>query len=1027
MGPSFDSFLKLQDLCHAILKNPDNLNSLKDLKFCINQIPRNLIEQAHKPLLASFYAILKMISVDKNRFPVNKKQIFVDTLKEFLNKASITSEILFFNIYSFLLFELYDYSQHKTIPEEYKIMLLQCMTALLKSISPDIFDKIYNKENIPKISQIVFVCGDLAKQEKSKEIKYLAIVCVMALGKVSDSDDYSDIVLRCKVAEVFMFFLPGIVSALCQVIVDSIKSGHKVLTVAIKAFGRIVSIVAQNYEPNDTGYLPDLVMLKEAKSKIKVKWKNKEEIDKYINTTKRTLEWYKTTDENLQASITKLIKITSHENMKVRLELIEMISHIVSYCHRTLPLSIASLIEFLIILSEDDTTEVSDVSKSLMNDLSNKLSSTSLVSTFESLKEGYYNSIQDLPRVFNNADDHQKIIALNLIIGYVKLFGETDLKSIMSSPVLLNVFIDNLVHISKLQISQVSILEEITIKEIVLVKDFKQPWINFLYFRDETIKNKLDQLCALLSKSGCLDLLYNSLMDRFDDISNEHRKEIQYLLNAMLVPDLDVYVENPQILKNLIQIYTEKLHYQLSIVECEGYTPEELKETVVFLCLLVEGIGKLSLTLKDKFIAHLLHCLYVVLRCAGCRHPLLQKAGLSTIAIITYSCGYADFTELVSTNFDYFSYHVERKLLKADERESALNVLSVVLNHCTKDIFQYLSNIVEGILENPSDIFQIKHATPYLKVLRMCVISMRRWFPIEEEHLPIKSRSQKQDEYEEYHVSGIRESENFSDDIMEGKTAEEMYKEDVERKANENEEMDMEPDTAIEYQKPEPPQYVSVATTILQRSLHFLPSKDRSRKLLVLEILSTGIEILKDWEDQLLPTVHQIWSPLVQRFTESEGPLIISYSFDLLLILAKLSKDFIRMRTVKEVLPNLLQLLEKLSRESYLKDKGAAFRYTQKYKLQIKVLDKLGYILAYLDVQNEVMEKCMECAFLYLSDKQPQPLQVSALNFFNIVIKYDLGLVVKITKKWNDKFTAKEYQRNVEQINHMINMYERQF
>lgn len=93
--------------------------------------------------------------------------------------------------------------------------------------------------------------------------------------------------------------------------------------------------------------------------------------------------------------------------------------------------------------------------------------------------------------------------------------------------------------------------------------------------------------------------------------------------------------------------------------------------------------------------------------------------------------------------------------------------------------------------------------------------------------------------------------------------------------------------------------HISITVAILKTSLHFLPSKDKNRKLLVLEILNGGLEVIKDWEDELLPIVHQIWSPLVGRFKEYQDPLIINYSFQLLMSLARHSKEFIRIRTIK--------------------------------------------------------------------------------------------------------------------------------
>lgn len=93
--------------------------------------------------------------------------------------------------------------------------------------------------------------------------------------------------------------------------------------------------------------------------------------------------------------------------------------------------------------------------------------------------------------------------------------------------------------------------------------------------------------------------------------------------------------------------------------------------------------------------------------------------------------------------------------------------------------------------------------------------------------------------------------------------------------------------------------HVELTALILKRSLHFLPSKTQARKLLVLEILEQGVELLKEYEDELLPVVHQIWSPLIQRFKEDNDPVIMRLSIRLVSTLARLAKDFIRMRVVK--------------------------------------------------------------------------------------------------------------------------------
>lgn len=102
-----------------------------------------------------------------------------------------------------------------------------------------------------------------------------------------------------------------------------------------------------------------------------------------------------------------------------------------------------------------------------------------------------------------------------------------------------------------------------------------------------------------------------------------------------------------------------------------------------------------------------------------------------------------------------------------------------------------------------------------------------------------------------------------------------------------------------EIEKPKPPRHVTMIVSVCNHCLHFLASKDENKKIMVLEILNEGVLYLFNWENELLPLVHKIWSPLVTRFDQNSNPLIINRSFTLLCSLARTSKQFIRSRTLK--------------------------------------------------------------------------------------------------------------------------------
>lgn len=85
---------------------------------------------------------------------------------------------------------------------------------------------------------------------------------------------------------------------------------------------------------------------------------------------------------------------------------------------------------------------------------------------------------------------------------------------------------------------------------------------------------------------------------------------------------------------------------------------------------------------------------------------------------------------------------------------------------------------------------------------------------------------------------------------------------------------------------------------VTKHCLHFLPSKEVQKSLIAMSTIQKGLEVLADWENQLLPIVHLLWHPLVDRFKD-KNVLIINRAWQLLNILAQVSKDFIRLRTLK--------------------------------------------------------------------------------------------------------------------------------
>lgn len=97
---------------------------------------------------------------------------------------------------------------------------------------------------------------------------------------------------------------------------------------------------------------------------------------------------------------------------------------------------------------------------------------------------------------------------------------------------------------------------------------------------------------------------------------------------------------------------------------------------------------------------------------------------------------------------------------------------------------------------------------------------------------------------------------------------------------------------------PEKPKYIEITINILNRCLKYISSKKRNEQIIAIEAISIGLNIIRNYENDLLPMVHQIWYPFSERLKETD-PIILRRCLMLLDVLGRLAKDFIYTKTSK--------------------------------------------------------------------------------------------------------------------------------
>jgi hypothetical protein len=168
-----EQLTKIKILCSRIFKDQKDFESIKELQKVLNNTRPTIVKTLEPIIFSVFFPMLKSISESSTNFKEKEKQQIVDTFTALFKNITVDKLPLFFNIYGFLLFEIYDHKNHLVvnISEEYKLSIVECMTALAKCLSSCVVESLYVKENAPKLCQMIYVLLELAKNEQFKTLR----------------------------------------------------------------------------------------------------------------------------------------------------------------------------------------------------------------------------------------------------------------------------------------------------------------------------------------------------------------------------------------------------------------------------------------------------------------------------------------------------------------------------------------------------------------------------------------------------------------------------------------------------------------------------------------------------------------------------------------------------------------------------------------------------------------------------------------------------------------------------------------
>ncbi|XP_009501338.2 TELO2-interacting protein 1 homolog [Phalacrocorax carbo] len=914
-------------------------------------------------------------------------------------------------------------SKPAAVSEELKLAVIQALHTLMHSAYGDVILSLYQPSTLPLLGFAVSLLLGLAEQEKAKQIKISALKCLQVLVLQCDCQEHrhldEDEAQQC--GDLFASFLPGISITLSRVITGDIKQGHKTTVSAIRLFYLLVGLVMADEQ---------LARIPKNKEKLPVKQSRISEL-----MVHRGPDWSKSTAEKLALLLHKMVEFASvHPHWKVRLELVELVHHLLRNCSQSLADSFSHLLKALVGLVNDENGEVQRRCNEVLQGIAEQRIVAQNRALADVLSENLHSLATALPRLMNSQDDTGKVSTLSLLLGYLKLLGPK-----------INIVLNSVSHLHRLSKALMQVLE-MDVTDVKIVEDRRwgcestcgpsgslQHGVQkgrcqkkyFRFFTEEKVFQLLQQVCRVLGYYGNLYLLVDRFMGLYGE-SGMYRKQAAMVLNELIAGaagmGVDVLQEreislNMDDLKgsimSILDEYTDQANwYLITSIDTEEISGEHsvqhsgltahpggacssvlpspephvtthtMNSNIWQICIQLEGVGCFAAVLGKEFQLLLLSALYPVLEKAGDKTLLISETALGTLLDICEACGYDSVQTLINENSDYLVNGISLNLRQLAHQPHASQVLDTMLRHSDASLLPLVEDVIQDVLSTLDQTYN-NQASTFLRVLHSVMAALVQWFGSscgekqQRQTADWRSRTLSQGQQV---VTG-QEVERFFLDYVRQKQIAEGNLPDTE-----DEEADEVPPVA----KPEPnnsdteeetllPSHAQLAKDVMERCIHLLSDGNLRVRLKVLDVLELCVTVLHPHGNHLLPMAHRVWPALVTRLI-SDDPLAVLRAFKVLCTLAQKCGDFLRQRFSKDVLPKLTNSL--LSQAPASARAGPVYNHTLAFKLQLAVLQGLGSLCEKLDMGESDLNKVADACLIYLSAKQPMKLQEAAQSVF---------------------------------------------
>lgn len=902
-------------------------------------------------------------------------------------------------------------SSHVKLKEE----ALDCLKNLINNAPINEYKSMLESKNCDiLIGYLMSVLCHFAKNDKSRSVRRHSLevmnTLIQRLGN-HHSGGYST--NKCAVSPLILA-LPGISSTLFRIILSDTKIHHEYLVKAIKTLSSLIGACFQLCPHQRT----------EASSLSARPLPSPHLDGDYLDQT----------CDNLAVRTSLLLNYIMNSNddlhEKVKLEMINFANTLISNTHPELIKKIISpMIKYVAYLAQDLETpgslakDAEESLDSLTRNIEIKLSVQN-ADIHTAVLNCLFKTLDDLE---NNAIDMlfgERQSKLTTLLGTLKMLPSETLSTFFEVPYRREQFLNLFIQLTEFSTQQpLLFLTDTHIGHGAVELRNEQLYTiekRFAHILDREI-SIISNCCRLIGGKSDWCLLIDMLRCELMDFTNPSKL---YLVYHIMVGMMNRSITKSRAFKftsQTLNLYVSRIKEVITAMNIEmddAYSYDILRTVIaiesiaviieIHLKFIVSDPARHSIILRDL--------LCPLLNWSSSKSRAISEASLNTLTKISRIYGHESTHSFIKSFTDYIVDGVSQMLDNFACNPDVTNVLAITFKLSSIEVFYYFKDIYERV-------FILLNAYHYTDRSKSIALLFYRTLSILSEWKDASQMDSDDNSMHQVPLTNRSSIENIVKDIDIGLRLKKLQqsRENAHKIQQQMESMQLseqsdgenirehieqsngpidqecggskdEPGSSEEKKKPND---VVLTEKIMKHCIGLMSSSYDDTKILALKTATQGFRILRDDEETLLPLVHQLWSPLINRLTGdySQNLEINLCAFECLVTMAFYSKDFIKRRTLDSIIPRICLFLESQADLSRGKKEYEPYCMTMAYKCQLKLLTNLGPLAHHIQLAYSNLWRVIRVALRYLDQSQVSPLREAARTSLYFMIALDADCV----------------------------------